>query len=99
MNKVSYLLDLAGSLSHPHGHVVSSVEVFVFDLEPLEILDTAIDSRHRAPLKRVSQRPVISSSHWTTSMTNLHPGSKRISIKENYVSKQLNPGFGKCFEI
>ncbi|CAG4962252.1 unnamed protein product [Parnassius apollo] len=29
----------------------------------------------------------------------LHMGSKRISDKENYVSKQLNPVFGKCFEI
>ncbi|XP_059059908.1 otoferlin-like [Achroia grisella] len=29
----------------------------------------------------------------------LHLGSKRISDKENYVSKQLNPVFGKCFEI
>ncbi|XP_060519219.1 otoferlin-like isoform X2 [Cylas formicarius] len=26
-------------------------------------------------------------------------GSKRISDKDNYVSKQLNPVFGKCFEI
>ncbi|XP_076380507.1 otoferlin isoform X2 [Megalopta genalis] len=29
----------------------------------------------------------------------LHLGNKRISDKENYVSKQLNPVFGKCFEI
>ncbi|XP_076179651.1 otoferlin isoform X8 [Ptiloglossa arizonensis] len=29
----------------------------------------------------------------------LHLGGKRISDKENYVSKQLNPVFGKCFEI
>lgn len=29
----------------------------------------------------------------------LHLGSKRISDKEHYVSKQLNPVFGKCFEI
>lgn len=29
----------------------------------------------------------------------LHLGSKRISDKENYVSKQLNPVFGKCFEV
>ncbi|KAK6628981.1 hypothetical protein RUM43_002798 [Polyplax serrata] len=29
----------------------------------------------------------------------LQLGSKRISDKENYVSKQLNPVFGKCFEI
>ncbi|XP_065364288.1 otoferlin-like [Calliphora vicina] len=29
----------------------------------------------------------------------LHLGSKRISDKDNYVSKQLNPVFGKCFEI
>merc|ERR1719412_1403423 len=29
----------------------------------------------------------------------LHLGSKRISDKENYVSKQLNPIFGKCFEF
>ncbi|XP_014369899.2 otoferlin-like [Papilio machaon] len=29
----------------------------------------------------------------------LHCGSKKISDKENYVSKQLNPVFGKCFEI
>nr|XP_034839510.1 otoferlin-like [Maniola hyperantus] len=29
----------------------------------------------------------------------LHLGSKKISDKENYVSKQLNPVFGKCFEI
>lgn len=29
----------------------------------------------------------------------LHLGSKRISDKENYVSKQLNPIFGKCFEV
>ncbi|RWS06883.1 otoferlin-like isoform X3, partial [Dinothrombium tinctorium] len=26
-------------------------------------------------------------------------GSKRISDKENYISKQLNPIFGKCFEL
>ncbi|GAB0097053.1 Otoferlin [Sergentomyia squamirostris] len=26
-------------------------------------------------------------------------GSKRISDKDNYVSKQLNPVFGKCFEV
>lgn len=26
-------------------------------------------------------------------------GTKRISDKDNYVSKQLNPVFGKCFEI
>ncbi|XP_008199102.2 otoferlin isoform X1 [Tribolium castaneum] len=26
-------------------------------------------------------------------------GSKRISDKDNYISKQLNPVFGKCFEI
>ncbi|XP_055296702.1 otoferlin isoform X2 [Sitodiplosis mosellana] len=29
----------------------------------------------------------------------LQLGSKRVSDKENYVSKQLNPVFGKCFEI
>ncbi|CAB3259049.1 unnamed protein product [Arctia plantaginis] len=29
----------------------------------------------------------------------LHLGSKKISDKEHYVSKQLNPVFGKCFEI
>ncbi|XP_037920162.1 otoferlin-like isoform X1 [Hermetia illucens] len=29
----------------------------------------------------------------------LHLGNKRISDKENYVSKQLNPIFGKCFEV
>ncbi|CAH2035369.1 unnamed protein product, partial [Iphiclides podalirius] len=29
----------------------------------------------------------------------LHLGSKRICDKENYVSKQLNPVFGKCYEI
>lgn len=29
----------------------------------------------------------------------LHLGNKRISDKENYVSKQLNPVFGKCFEV
>ncbi|XP_076628524.1 otoferlin isoform X2 [Colletes latitarsis] len=29
----------------------------------------------------------------------LQLGGKRISDKENYVSKQLNPIFGKCFEI
>nr|CAH7741241.1 unnamed protein product [Callosobruchus chinensis] len=29
----------------------------------------------------------------------LQLGSKRISDKENYISKQLNPIFGKCFEI
>ncbi|XP_055909489.1 otoferlin-like isoform X1 [Eupeodes corollae] len=29
----------------------------------------------------------------------LHLGGKRISDKENYVSKQLNPIFGKCFEV
>ncbi|XP_077275643.1 otoferlin isoform X2 [Temnothorax americanus] len=29
----------------------------------------------------------------------LQLGSKRISDKEHYVSKQLNPVFGKCFEI
>ncbi|XP_047543400.1 otoferlin-like [Vanessa atalanta] len=29
----------------------------------------------------------------------LQLGSKKISDKENYVSKQLNPVFGKCFEI
>ncbi|XP_030765645.1 otoferlin-like isoform X2 [Sitophilus oryzae] len=29
----------------------------------------------------------------------LQLGSKRISDKENYISKQLNPVFGKCFEI
>ncbi|CAK1588293.1 unnamed protein product [Parnassius mnemosyne] len=29
----------------------------------------------------------------------LHMGSKKISDQENYVSKQLNPIFGKCFEI
>lgn len=29
----------------------------------------------------------------------LHLGSKRISDKDNYVSKQLNPVFGKCFEV
>ncbi|XP_026674829.1 otoferlin-like isoform X6 [Ceratina calcarata] len=29
----------------------------------------------------------------------LQLGGKRISDKENYVSKQLNPVFGKCFEI
>ncbi|XP_046836781.1 otoferlin isoform X1 [Vespa crabro] len=29
----------------------------------------------------------------------LQLGNKRISDKENYVSKQLNPVFGKCFEI
>lgn len=29
----------------------------------------------------------------------LHLGANRISDKENYVSKQLNPVFGKCFEI
>ncbi|KAG5866594.1 hypothetical protein JTB14_013113 [Gonioctena quinquepunctata] len=29
----------------------------------------------------------------------LQLGSKRISDKENYISKQLNPLFGKCFEI
>lgn len=29
----------------------------------------------------------------------LQLGSKRISDKDNYVSKQLNPVFGKCFEI
>ncbi|KAG7313636.1 hypothetical protein JYU34_000794 [Plutella xylostella] len=29
----------------------------------------------------------------------LHLGNKKISDKENYVSKQLNPVFGKCFEI
>ncbi|XP_045464673.1 otoferlin-like isoform X3 [Harmonia axyridis] len=29
----------------------------------------------------------------------LQLGSKRISDKENYVSKTLNPVFGKCFEI
>ena len=26
-------------------------------------------------------------------------GSKRVSDKENYISKQLNPIFGKCFEF
>ena len=26
-------------------------------------------------------------------------GDKRISDKEHYVSKQLNPMFGKCFEV
>ena len=26
-------------------------------------------------------------------------GSKRVSDKDNYVSKQLNPVFGKCFEF
>ncbi|XP_032526397.2 otoferlin-like [Danaus plexippus] len=30
---------------------------------------------------------------------SLQLGSKKISDKENYVSKQLNPVFGKCFEI
>lgn len=30
---------------------------------------------------------------------SLQLGSKRVSDKENYVSKQLNPVFGKCFEI
>ncbi|XP_050298666.1 otoferlin-like [Anthonomus grandis grandis] len=29
----------------------------------------------------------------------LQLGAKRISDKENYISKQLNPVFGKCFEI
>ncbi|XP_050361136.1 otoferlin-like [Nymphalis io] len=29
----------------------------------------------------------------------LQLGSKKINDKENYVSKQLNPVFGKCFEI
>ncbi|KAL0125714.1 hypothetical protein PUN28_004639 [Cardiocondyla obscurior] len=29
----------------------------------------------------------------------LQLGGKRVSDKENYVSKQLNPVFGKCFEI
>ncbi|TRY61213.1 hypothetical protein TCAL_10928 [Tigriopus californicus] len=29
----------------------------------------------------------------------LQLGSKRVSDKENYVSKQLNPVFGKCFEF
>lgn len=29
----------------------------------------------------------------------LQLGSKRVSDKENYISKQLNPVFGKCFEI
>lgn len=29
----------------------------------------------------------------------LHLGGKRISDKDNYVSKQLNPVFGKCFEV
>lgn len=29
----------------------------------------------------------------------LQLGSKKISDKENYISKQLNPVFGKCFEI
>ncbi|XP_046390175.1 otoferlin-like isoform X2 [Ischnura elegans] len=29
----------------------------------------------------------------------LQLGSKRISDKENYISKQLNPVFGKCFEF
>ncbi|XP_049278601.1 otoferlin-like [Anopheles funestus] len=29
----------------------------------------------------------------------LQLGSKRVSDKDNYVSKQLNPVFGKCFEI
>lgn len=29
----------------------------------------------------------------------LQLGGKRISDKENYISKQLNPIFGKCFEI
>jgi hypothetical protein len=29
----------------------------------------------------------------------LQLGSKRISDKEHYISKQLNPVFGKCFEI
>lgn len=29
----------------------------------------------------------------------LQLGNKRVSDKENYVSKQLNPVFGKCFEI
>ncbi|XP_052861524.1 otoferlin-like [Anopheles cruzii] len=29
----------------------------------------------------------------------LQLGSKRVADKENYVSKQLNPVFGKCFEI
>ncbi|XP_076068132.1 otoferlin-like isoform X2 [Oratosquilla oratoria] len=29
----------------------------------------------------------------------LHLGSKKISDKENYISKQLNPVFGKCFEV
>lgn len=29
----------------------------------------------------------------------LQLGTKRVSDKENYVSKQLNPVFGKCFEI
>lgn len=29
----------------------------------------------------------------------LHLGGKRVSDKDNYISKQLNPVFGKCFEI
>lgn len=29
----------------------------------------------------------------------LQLGSKRISDKDNYISKQLNPVFGKCFEM
>lgn len=29
----------------------------------------------------------------------LQLGTKRVSDKDNYVSKQLNPVFGKCFEI
>ncbi|XP_077546879.1 ferlin family C2 domain-containing myoferlin misfire isoform X2 [Haemaphysalis longicornis] len=29
----------------------------------------------------------------------IHLGSKRNSDKENYISKQLNPVFGKCFEM
>ncbi len=29
----------------------------------------------------------------------LQLGSKRVSDKDNYVSKQLNPVFGKCFEF
>lgn len=29
----------------------------------------------------------------------LQVGNKRISNKSNYISKQLNPVFGKCFEV
>lgn len=29
----------------------------------------------------------------------LQLGSKKISDKDNYISKQLNPVFGKCFEV